>query len=578
MTSRSASLFRLMLPSLCGGLLACDGGSDPKLCDTMLPGSIVISEVFNDAQGVDGQSGADAGREWIEVYNAGAAAQNLKDLDLVSSRLDGSSAKRHVVGDFLLQPGQYAVLASVASDLLPAYAHYGYGADLGEFGNSGGGRVALACGSALIDEAIYGVTASGYSQQLSGATAPVSTANDDGEGWCIATNDGSTEFAAGNYGTPGEANEACVLETATTCQRDGATVAINAPQTGDLIITEILPDPEDGDDDQAEWFEVLVTRDVDLNGVVIAKDLATSTRTVLTDANCLEATAGTRLIFARSTNTEAHDLPRVDFTFDSSLVNDGNGGLVLARGDALLDGVTWLGSDTGQSLQVDPDFESTDGNDSISAWCDGSDLFGATSDLGTPGEPNNECPLSPGVGECIENDAIRDIVTPGVGELIISEVMPSPAGTDANEEWIEFYATAPVDLNGLALDKGAGTTKKVFSSPECLRMVGGEFAIIARNLDPEVNGGLPAALTSYGLGLLVSDALRLRTNEDEEVTTIIDAVSWTGAADDKSRQLSSNALTAEANDIPTNWCPATSSYGDGGNFGTPAADNLSCGS
>src|SRR5205809_7158123 len=99
-------------------LAACgpDGGS--AKCADILPGDLVITEVFADYAAPPGGMGADAGHEWFEVYNASAAPIDMEGLTLVASHVDGTSPKDHTMRSFTVQPGDYVELADVDPDLV----------------------------------------------------------------------------------------------------------------------------------------------------------------------------------------------------------------------------------------------------------------------------------------------------------------------------------------------------------------------------------------------------------------------------------------------------------------------------
>ena len=59
-------------------------------CKTaLLPGDLVITEVFADYKASAAGNGSDTGKEWFEIYNATHAAIDLAGLTITHSRLDG---------------------------------------------------------------------------------------------------------------------------------------------------------------------------------------------------------------------------------------------------------------------------------------------------------------------------------------------------------------------------------------------------------------------------------------------------------------------------------------------------------
>src|SRR5688572_8190513 len=105
--------------------------NDPTLVDPVRRiGALVITEVFADYQAPAGGSGADEGKEWIEIYNASGEPVELQGLAVIHARLDGSRQKLHVVDDVTIAPGQFFTMGNSAQDLRPPYIDYGYAADL----------------------------------------------------------------------------------------------------------------------------------------------------------------------------------------------------------------------------------------------------------------------------------------------------------------------------------------------------------------------------------------------------------------------------------------------------------------
>jgi len=100
---------------------------------------------------------------------------------------DGSRPNTHTIERATIAPGQYFTLGSAASGTVPAYIDYGYGTDLGNLSNTAGGKLALSCGDAEIDSALYGDVVQGHSRELTAAVPPDYTLNDDQASWCQPT-------------------------------------------------------------------------------------------------------------------------------------------------------------------------------------------------------------------------------------------------------------------------------------------------------------------------------------------------------------------------------------------------------
>ena len=110
-----------------------------------------------------------------------------------------------------------------------------------------------------------------------------------------------------------------------------------APVVGDVVITELHPNPHAVTDGAGEWFELLVLADVDLNGLQLGKALG-DVRVTLQSSECARVSAGTYVLFATSAESVTNGgLANVNFVVDLALSSTG-GGLVVAHDDVVLDG------------------------------------------------------------------------------------------------------------------------------------------------------------------------------------------------------------------------------------------------
>ncbi|MDI7268120.1 MAG: lamin tail domain-containing protein [Myxococcota bacterium] len=164
------------------------------------------------------------------------------------------------------------------------------------------------------------------------------------------------------------------------------------------------------------------------------------------------------------------------------------------------------------------------------------------------------------------------VVAPG--DLVISEIQFSPVGVtpETNGEWFEVYNASPrvVPLGGFRLAVGAST----HTVAGVLSVARAGYFVFGRETDPAANGGAAVHYAYAGLSLPAAATLRI---EFDGVT--IDSVSYAAGAswtDGNAMSLAPDRLSAAANDNPANWCPASTSYGAAGNFGTPGTANPPC--
>ena len=183
------------------------------------------------------------------------------------------------------------------------------------------------------------------------------------------------------------------------------------------------------------------------------------------------------------------------------------------------------------------------------------------------GDDNTCGPLPPGP-TCLVDGAPRLRKTATPGSILINEVMIDPAATvDFEGEWFELRVTADIDLNGIAIGRPDSTGALspalfTFESPECLPVTAGDYLVVARDVDPLVNGGLPAVDYLYPSTLPNTNSGLYLAIEG----TTLDIFSYVDATEGAatSRDETSGA-----------FCPATAPYGDG-DLGTPGAANPAC--
>jgi hypothetical protein len=541
--------------------------------DTLIAGDVVLTEVFADFKAAAGGTGVDDGKEWFEIYNATDRAIDLEGLRIDHSRPDGTKLESHVMGAATLAPGQYFTLGNAAPDLLPVYVDYGYSGDLGDMFNSDGGKLSLNCADAELDAATYEEVSEGHARQLSSAAFPDYTINDLVTNWCEAA---EAEFEPSNFGTPGSESD-CRPVVIGECNDAGTPRPTVAPVAGDLIITEVMPNPEGAE--TGEWFEARVVRDVDLNGVGLDRAGDNNVAPNLIESpDCIRVTAGSYVVFAHSTESGPNGgLPtdKIAGTFRFAMVDTGDARILFDS--VVIDAVTWTGADEGVSVALDPDFEDAIANDVVSNYCPGVGAYGAGG-LGTPGEANPQCILLPPAGQCSENDANRAIVKPEVGKLVITEFLANAAGTDTDgtQEWIEIQNTGDTafDLNDLGLKGNAAGISSIRSSA-CKSVAPGEFALFAHIDVTEDNGGLPAVDATFAFALAASNG----SISVLDGGTVIDATTWQTPAvgDGVSRQLNPLTPSSTDNDAQANFCNSTDAQRynvDIANFGTPKAANV----
>ena len=190
------------------------------------------------------------------------------------------------------------------------------------------------------------------------------------------------------------------------------------------------------------------------------------------------------------------------------------------------------------------------------------------------------------VGDCVASES--NIVYPpyvnipdpalSTGDLIITEIMQNPlAVSDANGEWFEVYNTTdhPIDMLGMTI-RDDGSDSHVIG--ENLIVPSGDFVVLGNNMDQGTNGGVQVDY-SYGSSWFLAngdDEVVIETEDQLE----IDRVNYDGGPNfpdpnGASMSLDPDFFDVIANDDGSNWCEATSAYGDG-DKGTPGMMNDDC--
>ena len=368
------------------------------------------------------------------------------------------------------------------------------------------------------------------------------------------------------------------------------------PNPGDLVITEIMPQPL-GDDTLTEWFEVKVLADVDLNGIGLDRAGDTSMPPdVISSPNCIRVVAGSYIVFARNIDMATNGgLPAASIkgTFGFSLVNGSTavgsaGDIQILSGDSVIDAVSWTASTADHSLSLDPDLENAVLNDNVSTsnFCNGATSYGAGG-FGTPGAINEQCTLLPPPGQCRNGGTNRAIVKPTAGHLLITEFLANPAappvadGTgDAQKEWFEVtnVGGTAVDLNELSVKSPSSAAIPV-ASVDCISIVPGGTALFARSSDATKNAGLPGVDATFTFSLVDSGANASVSVLDG--ATVLDSITWTSVTAGRSLQLDpDHFLNTTDNDVAAVtagvYCLGTIAYGDLSNQGTPNSANPQC--
>jgi len=353
---------------------------------------------------------------------------------------------------------------------------------------------------------------------------------------------------------------------------------------GDLVITEVFadyaaPTGGTGTDDGKEWFEIYNNSDnpVSLKGLTVVHSRPDGSKAQ--SHTMADVTLAPGQYFTLGNSTSDLVPAYVDYGYSADLgdmFNTDGGKLALKCGDKEIDSAQYELVKSGHSRQLTnlgpPDYTA---NDDLANWCEARDTEFEPNNFGTPGQDNDCAPIVSGA--CADGASMRPVVSPGIGELVITEVMPSPSKvSDTAGEWFEAKALAPFDLNGLGLDRAGDTSNPTaVNSPTCIHVDTGDYVVFAKSLDSGMNGGVMGAVATFGFSMVAGSTTSPGDVQIMAGATVIDAMSWTKSTTGKALQLDPDLIDAASNDNASNYCDATATYGLG-DFGTPGLVNGQC--
>jgi hypothetical protein len=363
------------------------------------------------------------------------------------------------------------------------------------------------------------------------------------------------------------------------CSAPPPTDACKGRVEGDLVITEVMIDP-DGTDTGGEWIELFNTlgTPLDLKGLTLyVRDTdGSGAKTHLIRAG----TAPARGYFVAGDIRSGPNPAWINYSYADGLGSMGNArGVVGVRcGTTVLAELTYTtAAKANRSRMLNGTNEPSSALAKVEAnYCDTptGNIY-AGNNAGTPGQANPVCQAEATTGTCVENGAVRPMTAPQAGDLIITEVMANPAAaSETTGEWFELLARASVDLNDISVSTSTDTTR--ITAQDCLRVNPGEYVLLAKSADSFVNGDLPPPRVIFS-GLSFNDTMNQRVWLSRGDAGI-DEIALTGASSGRSWQLDPLKLDPASNDNENNFCKAATRWNPdgGGDFGSPGAENPPC--
>ncbi len=204
---------------------------------------------------------------------------------------------------------------------------------------------------------------------------------------------------------------------------------------GDLVIVEIMNNPQYVSDAFGEWFEIYNASDrsLYLNGLLITSSVDDDYH-VITSDELIEMEPGETVVLGVDQDSAVNGDVSVDYQYSDVILSNEIDDLLIMAGEVLLDQVTWddgatMPDSSGASMTLDPwiyqdtkEFVAHEDNDTAENWCDSVAQWSTLSDFGTPGELNEYCHswdhdgdgYNTDDGDCDDGD---DTVYPGAPEI-----------------------------------------------------------------------------------------------------------------------------------------------------------------
>ena len=551
-------------------------------------GEVIVTEIMYDPQG----DLSDDKAEWFELTNVSAEKKLLDGCTVA----DASSNPQPITG-IILEPGGTALFARSDTENGGLTPDHLFSFNL----NNTGDAVTLACGGVVIDTVAFdnGATfpkAQGKSLSLDPGAYDAAT-NDDGASWCTGQDvyyAGATE-AGDNYGTPGAANTACLVDDTTVdwCRLQWPLDAEEQAGTPLVIYGRVF---DEGVTD--------LTTAVDTDPMLVGQagygpdgsDPEGNPEWTWTDADANVAWDDTTEGEPGNDEYQATVVVPAAGTYDHAFRFSLDGGETFTYCDRLA-GEGSDGSEDGYQIEnagslvslpspCDPN-PCTEVPDPSCAEDGVTLLTYSLPGTCTVVDGGSTCTFDSAETDCSVNGAVCDAGActggaplPEVGEVIVTEIMyDTEAELSENAaEWFELHnlAGAPRTLNGCTVGDGGGAKTPVSG----VTIPAGGYALFARSASN--NGGLDAdGLFTFALNNS-QDLVTLECNE-----TVIDTVAYDDGltfpdAKGYSISLDPSAYDAELNDDGANWCLGQDLYYTGqatpvgDHYGSPGAANPPC--
>ena len=198
------------------------------------------------------------------------------------------------------------------------------------------------------------------------------------------------------------------------------------PLQGEILITEIMVNPEAVSDASGEWIEIwnATNHDLQLNGLIL-KDAGSNVH-IMTSAGKLVLPAKSYWVLARNGDILTNGGVVVNYVYQNfTLSNTSDQVILTASNETLIDQVTYGPGwpvVSGASMELQPDYQTFSGNDQPEHWLPARIAFGA-GDKGSPGKAN---PVSSGLEEWEQGIRVDIFPNPTTGRFILEATFSKP--------------------------------------------------------------------------------------------------------------------------------------------------------
>lgn len=458
-------------------------------------GDLIITEIMQNPATV-----SDAVGEYFEIYNRVDTSFNLQHLTV----RDNGTNEFIITDSVVIAPNSYFIFCrnddpNVNGGFMVDYVYSGF-----SLGNSDD-QIIIECNGQLIDSVAYDGGSNfpdpnGGSMNLSpDAFDPV--ANDDGSNWCITS---ERINAAGDFGTPGQANTLCTPElcafsnvnlTTSDCIENDLTFEVSfevtsssgfyemvnlntnlvlatgvnsplsakvlryseegdfsvvirdalnpsctsevitfsterctpprdCPTKGDLIITEIMQNPQAVMDDMGEYFELYNPTPTAINLQDMSIHDADGQKHFILEPVMIAADGYAVLGINADTLTNG-GIP-VNYQYQNFILGNASDEIILRCNNMIIDSVGYddgltFPDPNGASMELKIDFLNTIENDNGANWIISECQLQEELDAGTPGRSQDNC-MTVSINETVQSSEIIVFPNPNNGSFYLQNL------------------------------------------------------------------------------------------------------------------------------------------------------------